>query len=62
MGNENQDNLNSDNYSEYDQLTERDWVDVEFATIAYDYQIHPDAVGRISLLLDRLESALQGLY
>jgi hypothetical protein len=42
------------NCSEYDQLTERDWVDYEFDTIAYDYGIHPKAVDQIGKLLDRL--------
>ena len=39
---------------ECDQMTERDLVDLELATITYDYRLHPDAVKRIELLFDRV--------
>ena len=39
---------------EYESMTEREWVDLEFATIIYDYRLHPDAVKGIEHLFDRL--------
>ena len=40
--------------SEYANLTELDWVEYEFATIEYDYQIHQIAAKRIRELFKRL--------
>ena len=40
--------------TDYDNITELDWVLYEFATIAYDYKIHPEAVRRINELFERL--------
>lgn len=39
----------------YVDATERDWVDYEFATIVYDYQINSEAVRRIEILFNRLK-------
>lgn len=39
---------------EYARLTELDWVEYEFGTIEYDYQIHPIAAKRIRELFKRL--------
>jgi hypothetical protein len=44
-----------DPVSEYDILTERDWIEGELATIEYDYKVHPVAMKRIRSLFDRLE-------
>ena len=54
VNNEKQFNLSMGDVQEYDQPTERDLVDLEFATIIYDYRLHPDAVKRIELLFDKL--------
>ena len=40
--------------SDYDELTELDWVLYEFATIEYDFRIHPVAARRIEALFERL--------
>lgn len=40
--------------SDYKNVTEREWVEYEFSTIEYDYQVHPEAAKRIRLLFDRL--------
>ena len=45
--------------SEYDDVTEREWVEYEFSTIQYDYQLHPDAARRIQGLFDRLGGPLE---
>lgn len=42
--------------TEYDDVTEREWVEYEFATIEYDFQIHPKAATGIRLLFDRLST------
>jgi hypothetical protein len=43
--------------NDYQNVTAREWVEYEFATIEYDYQLPPAAVARIKLLFDRLEKA-----
>ena len=40
--------------SDYEDVSEREWVEYEFSTIQYDYQLHPDAAKRIQGLFDRL--------
>ena len=40
--------------SDYDEVTELEWVLYEFSTIAYDYKIHPKAVDQIISLFQRL--------
>lgn len=40
--------------NEYEQMTDLDWVEYEFATIEYDFQIHPTAAKRIRALFERL--------
>ena len=42
---------------DYNNMTERDWVDYEFATIEYDYRIPYEAARRIERLFDRLWEA-----
>lgn len=46
-----------DDASEYENLTELDWVKYEFATIEYDFQINPIAARRIEALFERLYNA-----
>lgn len=40
--------------NDYDSLSELDWAKYEFATIEYDFKIHPDAAKRIRKLFERL--------
>ena len=41
-------------YSDYDKVTPLEWAEYEFATIAYDYKIHLDAIKSISNIFKRL--------
>jgi hypothetical protein len=41
--------------SDYKDCSERDWVEYEFGTIEYDFNIHPEAARRIRSLFDRLD-------
>jgi len=41
-------------YDEYEDMTPLDWAEYEFATIEYDYKIHPEAARRIRELLERV--------
>lgn len=43
--------------SDYDKLNAYDWAMYEFATIEYDYKIHPDAARRIVELFKQLYAA-----
>ena len=40
--------------TDYDDVTPLEWIEYEFATIEYDYKIHPDAAKRIIKLFERL--------
>ena len=40
---------------DYQEVSERYWVEYEFATIEYDYNINPKAAAAIRSLFDRLE-------
>lgn len=42
---------------EYAGCTELDWAEYEFATIEYDYKVHPDAARRILELFKKLYEA-----
>ncbi len=39
---------------DYKDVTPIEWVEYEFATIEYDYKIHPEAAKRIMALFKRL--------
>ena len=43
-------------YDDYKDVKLRNWIEYEFATIEYDYSLHPEAARRIRLLFDRLET------
>lgn len=43
-----------DDSDDYTHLTELDWAEYEFATIEYDFRIHPIAAERIRHLFKRL--------
>ena len=43
--------------TEYEEASELDWAGYEFATIEYDYKIHPEAAKRIQQLFVRLYNA-----
>ena len=44
-----------ENYpSDYDRMTELDWAEYVFDTIAYDYQIHEDAAKAIRAIFVQL--------
>lgn len=51
-------NLNSADYSsedsDYDKMTELDWAEYQFATIEYDYNIHPQAANAIRAIFKQL--------
>lgn len=40
--------------SDYEALTGLDWAEYEFATIEYDYNIHPNAANSIRAIFERL--------
>lgn len=42
--------------SDYDDVTPLEWAKYEFATIEYDYKVHPEAAKRILNLLERLST------
>lgn len=46
--------LEPDDQCEYDSLTELDWAEYQFATIEYDYHIHPDAARSIRAIFEQL--------
>ena len=39
---------------EYESMTQLDWAEYEFATIEYDYMIHPKAAISIRAIFKRL--------
>ena len=43
---------------EYESLTELDWFRYEFATLEYDYKIHPDAARSIEKMFERMYDKL----
>lgn len=49
---ENLNNLDQD----YDDCSPLDWAMYELATIFYDYQVHPEAIRRIELIVRTLNA------
>lgn len=43
--------------TDYDAVSPADWAEYEFATIEYDYKIHPDAAKRIRGIFRRYINA-----
>jgi hypothetical protein len=46
--------VNKEITSDYDNVTPLEWAEYEFATIEYDYEIHPEAAKAIYEILKRL--------
>lgn len=42
--------------SDYDGVTPLEWAEYEFATVEYDYKIHPRAAEAIRAIFKRLAS------
>ncbi len=41
-------------HTDYDDVTPLEWAEYEFATIEYDYKVHPDAAKSILNIFKRL--------